>query len=368
VLSAAVERGDVAGVAATAVTRDGTLFEGAFGFSRAGEEQRLESDSLFRIYSMTKVITCAAVMQLVERNRLSLDRSASEVQPELGELMVLREDGSQTAPARQITLRDLLTHTSGLVNPLWSQRLTAHREQLGDAAPERSELLMFDPGEQWHYSSAIDWAGRMVETASGQRLDSYVEQHITGPLSMVDTGFAVPRGCEQRLSAVYRRPEVGEPLEEQPFEVPSPNRAGGSGLVSTAPDYARFLRMMLRDGELDGVRVLAPASVAALATDQLPGMVAGRGATAASFMSNDFDASEGGTAGHGLGGIVSRRASPAGRAAGTLSWAGLANSYFWIDRASGIAGTLVTQILPFWDAAVLDLLGEFEAAVYAEAA
>ena len=364
-----MERGDVAGVAATAVTRDGTLFEGALGLSRAGEGQRLESDSLFRIYSMTKVITCAAVMQLVERDQLSLDRPASEVRPELGDLMVLREDGSQTAPARPITLRHLLTHTSGLANPLWSRRLTAHRQQLGDAASEDdAELLMFDPGEQWQYSSGIDWAGRMVETASRQRLDAYIEQHITAPLGMCDTAFAVPASSEPRLSAIYRRPQGGGALEEQPFAVPAPNRAGGSGLVSTAPDYVRFLRMMLRDGELDGVRVLAPASVAALATDQLPGMVAGRGTTAVPLMSNDFDASEGGTAGHGLGGIVSRRASPGGRAAGTLSWAGLANSYFWIDRARGVAAALFTQILPFWDAEVRDLLGEFEAAVYAEIA
>jgi CubicO group peptidase (beta-lactamase class C family) len=369
VLSSAVERGDAAGVAAVAVTRDESVYEGALGQSRAGEGRKLERDSIFRIYSMTKVITSAAVMQLVEREQLSLDLPASEVRSELSEFRVLREDGVLAAPDRPITLRHLLTHTSGLAYPVWSPRLAEYQESLGDAAsPDDPEVLVFDPGEEWQYSTATDWAGRMVETVSGQRLDAYVAEHVSGPLGMSDTGFEVPPASEERLSAVYRRPDGGGPLEEQPFEVPAANYSGGAGLVSTALDYARFLRMMLHDGELDGARVLSPASVAALATDQIAGIVAGRGTTAMPVMSNDFDASEGGTAGHGLGGVVSRQPSPGRRAAGTLSWAGLANTFFWIDRAQGVAGALFTQILPFWDARAVDLLREFEAAVYAEVA
>lgn len=369
VLSAAVERGDVAGVAAVAVTRDEHVYEGAHGQSRAGEGRQLELDSIFRLASMTKVIASAAVMQLVEREQLSLDGLASEVCPELAELMVLREDGSLTPAARPITLRHLLTHTSGLAYPIWNRRLTEYRRSLGDAAsPDDPGPLLFDPGEQWQYSTATDWAGHMVEAVSGQRLDAYVDEQISGPLGMSDAGFELPAASEQRMSAVYRRPDGGGPLEEQPFEAPAPNYGGGAGMISTAPDYARFLRMMLRDGELDGVRVLSPASVAALATDQIAGIVAGRGSTAMPRMSNDFDASEGGTAGHGLGGIVSRQSSPGRRAAGTLSWAGIFNTFFWIDRARGVAGALFTQILPFWDASVRDLLEEFEAAVYAEVA
>lgn len=369
VLSAAVERGDAAGVAAVAVTRDANVYEGALGQSRAGEGRALERDSIFRIYSMTKVITSAAAMQLVERERLSLDLPASEILSELSELRVLRKDGSLTPPARPITLRHLLTHTAGLAYALWSPRLAEYQESIGEAlTPEGPEVLIFDPGEQWQYGTATYWAGRMVEAVSGQRLDAYVEEQISGPLGMLDTGFEVPAASEERLSAVYQRPAGGGPLEEQPFEVPVPNYDGGGGLVSTAPDYARFLRMMLRDGELDGVRVLSPASVTALATDQIAGIVAGRGTTTMPVRSNDFDASEGGTAGHGLGGVVSRQPSPGRRAAGTLSWAGLANTFFWIDRAQGVAGALFTQILPFWDARVLEVFGEFEAAVHAEVA
>lgn len=369
VLSVAVERGDAVGVAAVAVTRDELVYAGAIGHSRAAEGRLLERDSIFRLASMTKVITSAAAMQLVEQGTLALDVPTSEVLPELAEYRVLRADDSLTPPAQPITLRHLLTHTSGLAYGLWSPRLAAYADRKGEPRePGDHGVLLFDPGEAWHYSTATDWVGRMIEAVSGQRLDACLNERLLGPLAMSDTGFAVPSTSESRLSGAYLRPESDDPLEERPFEVPVRNDRGGGGLLSTAPDYARFLRMMLRDGELDGVRVLSPASVAALATDQIPGIVAGRGTTAMPALSNDFDASEGGTAGHGLGGVVSRESAPGRRAAGTLSWAGMSNTFFWIDRAQGVAGAVFTQIRPFWDTGALRVLREFETAVYAAVA
>ena len=184
VLSVAVERGDAVGVAAVAVTRDELVYAGAIGHSRAAEGRLLERDSIFRLASMTKVITSAAAMQLVEQGTLALDVPTSKVLPELAEYRVLRADDSLTPPAQPITLRHLLTHTSGLAYGLWSPRLAAYADRKGEPRePGDHGVLLFDPGEAWHYSTATDWVGRMIEAVSGQRLDACLNERLLGPLS-----------------------------------------------------------------------------------------------------------------------------------------------------------------------------------------
>ena len=264
-----------------------------------------------------------------------------------------------------MTLRHLMTHTSGLgytfMSPVLAELARAARKEGGTSDPEP---LLFEPGSRWGYGASTAWVGRMVEAVSGQSLDEYMADHVFDPLGMTETTYGVAAENEARVSAVFRRSDAG--LQEQPFRLPPGSVAGDGGLCSTARDYGCFLRMLLNDGELDGTRVLSAESVAALATNQIGDAVAGRWGVGIPQITNAGDASDGGTAGHGLGGIVSGVDSPGRRSAGTLSWAGIFNTYYWVDRSRGVAGAIFTQILPFWDAKVLALLEQFETQVYAE--
>ncbi len=368
VLVAAVERGDVPGVVAIAVNHDGVLYEGAFGKARAAEDVPMGTDSIFRIASMTKALTSAAAVQLVEQGRLSLDAPASAVLPELAGLELLTLSGDLRLAAKPVTLRQLLTHTSGFAYPFTSAALAAHLATKGITGPGGGDIrtpLLFEPGTRWQYGVSTDWAGRMVEAASGQTLDAYMRDNLFAPLGMPDTGFSVPPADGARLTSTHTRGEDGS-LAEQPVTVPGPPPvfSGGGGLTSTARDYARFLRLILNGGELDGVRVLGPQAMEGLLRNQIGDSVAGRWETGAPAFSHDTDFSMGGTAGHSLGFVVSRVDSPTGRAAGSLCWAGIFNTYYWIDPARGLAGATFTQILPFCDPQSLGVLDSFERAVY----
>ena len=368
VLAAAVERGDVPGVVAIAVDRHGVLYEGAFGKARVAGDVSMQVDSIFRIASMTKALTSVAALQLVERGLLSLDEPADAVLPELGEVNVLTESGDLRPAAERVTLRQLLTHTSGFGYPFTSPELAGHLTAGGRTGPGVSNFetpLLFDPGARWQYGVSTDWTGRLVETASGHALDAYMLDNLFGPLGMTDTGFAVPAAAEPRLTSTHLRDPEGS-LSEQPMALPpTPSvLSGGAGLTSTARDYGRFLQLILSGGELEGVRVLNSESMEGLATNQIGDLVAGRWQSASPGLSNDVDFSDGGTARHSLGFLVSGKDSPSGRSAGSLSWAGIFNSYYWIDPKRGLAGATFVQVLPFFDRLSLQLLESFERAVY----
>jgi CubicO group peptidase (beta-lactamase class C family) len=370
VLAGAVERGEVPGVVAVAVNSDGVVYQGASGKARVADDVEMRVDSIFRIASMTKALTSAAAMQLVERGELALDQPAGSVLPELADLTVLTDEGELRPASRPVTLRDLLTHTSGLAYPFSSTKLARHAEDARASgatvrATDLDRLLVSDPGERWQYGTSTDWAGRLVEAASGLALDQYMREHLFGPLAMPDTSFRGYGPEEPRLTSVHARSEDGA-LAEQPVVQPPPPAtfSGGGGLSSTAPDYAQFLRLMLGDGSLDGARLLGPGSMDALCTNQIGGLVAGKWRTGAPDLANDVDFSEGGTTGHSLGLLVSSEPSPTGRSAGCLSWAGIFNTYFWVDRARGIAGATFVQVRPFFDAASLCLRDDFATAVY----
>lgn len=368
-LAATVERGDVPGVVAIAVNRDGVLYEGASGKARVAEDVGMSVDSIFRIASMTKAITSVAALQLVERGVLSLDAPAGDVLPELANLDVLTESAECRPAERPVTLRHLLSHTSGFGYPFASPALGAYQAAKGSTNPAAgSDLrapLLFEPGERWQYGTSTDWAGRMVEAASGQSLDAYMREHIFVPLGMNDTGFHVPESRGHRVVTTHARAADGS-LTEQPFALPGIPRtfSGGGGLLSTAPDYAQFMRLILNEGELNGTRVFGPGAMECLTTNQCGEAVAGSWVTGAPAFSNDTDFSMGGTARHSLGFVLSTKDSPAGRAAGSLSWGGIYNTYYWIDPARGVAGATFAQLLPFSDAKSLALFDAFESEVY----
>jgi CubicO group peptidase (beta-lactamase class C family) len=325
---------------------------------------------------MTKPITSVAVMQLVEAGQVELDVAASEYLPMLRDVQVLEgfdEDGNPIlrAPETAITLRHLLTHTSGYVYEIFNPD-AAKNVQTGQvpsifngddgflAAP-----LAFDPGARWEYGISTDVLGALITAVTGQSLEDYFREKIFEPLKMYDTSFQLAENDLPRLATTYSRSGSGD-VAALPARTNSDFLSGGGGLVSTAHDYVRFLRALLGDGELDGVRILDEDTVALMARNHIGDLEAGSsGASPMPELSNPFDFFPGSVDKFGLGFLINRDQVSGGRAAGSLAWAGLANTYFWIDRENGVCGVLMTQILPFADPEVLDLLAQFETAVYA---
>lgn len=377
-LERAVRSGEVAGVVALAVGENGVLYEGAFGTRAAGGDAPMTLDTVCWIASMTKAITTVAALQLVEEGRLRLDAPLREVLPELGDVQVLEGFGADGAPRlrpprRDVTLRHLLTHTSGFAYDIWNAevgRYMAHHGIPGIIECRTATLatpLVADPGQRWEYGIGIDWAGRAVERVSGRSLEDYLRQHVLGPLGMADTGFVLGPDQRARLAAMHVRTPAGG-LDPVPFEIPQQPEffMGGGGLYGTGPDYLRFLRMLLNGGELDGARVLAPETVADMARNHIGELEVGPLLTAIPSTSNDAEFFPGMPKRWGLGFLITTADAPTGRSAQSLAWAGLFNTYYWLDPARRVAGVLLTQVLPFADAAVLRLFEEFETAVYEE--
>ena len=377
VLRSGVERGAVPGVVAVVVDRAGVQYEGAFGEREAGGGVAMTGDTVGAIFSMTKAITAAAAMQLVERGNLQLDAPASDVCPALLDRQVLTgfdADGQPTLrrAASVPTLRQLLTHTSGFGYELFNADLVRWHEVTGTPGvagngPEMLEApLVSDPGTRWEYGIDLDWVGAMIEAATGQHLGEYFAEHLTGPLGMLDTAYVPTPSMSERLSTIHARLPDGSLM---PFPLPAPqpggHQGGGAGLFATMGDYGRFIRMMLGDGELDGVRVLAPETVAQMVVNQMGDLRVEPLITAMPQLTNDAEFFPGQPKSWGMSFQINDEPAPTGRPAGSLMWAGLANSYFWIDRTNGLGGAYLSQILPFADTGSLDLFTEFETTVYA---
>jgi len=372
----ATESKAMPGIVAVAATDQGTLYEGAFGKRELGKDAPMTVDSVVWIASMTKAITATAAMQLVERGKLSLERPASEVVTALSAAKVL--DGFDAAgqprlraPRRPITLRHLLTHTSGFAYEIWRPEIAQYQSATntpGITTCTNAALttpLLFDPGDRWEYGISIDWIGKMVETVSGQRLDRYFQDNIFGPLGMKDTSFAISPSQRVRLASVHQRDEKGvlAPIE---FGLPEDPEflMGGGGLYGTARDYLAFTQMILQGGRGGGVQLLRRDTVDLMADNHIAPLDIPVMRTAAPGLSNDVDLFPGMRKGWGLSFLINTQDAPTGRAAGSLAWAGLANTYFWIDRTKRVSGVFLSQLLPFYDDTAIDLFGKFETEVY----
>ncbi len=378
VLEAGVARGAVPGVVATVIDTDGVLYEGSAGERSIGSAVAMTTDTVGAIFSMTKAVTGAAAMQLVEQGQIDLDAPASAVCEELADPVVLEGfdgDGQPiTRPAAsEPTLRQLLTHTSGYVYEIWDADMAKWHEVTGTPSlfsQEKVALrapLAFDPGTRWEYGIGIDWAGQMVERVSGMTLGEYFAEHVTGPLGMHDTAYVHSPSMLERAAAIHARLPDGSltPIDLPPPENPE-FEMGGAGLNATMGDYGRFMRMILNGGELDGVRVLAEETVDRMCTNQMGPLRVVELASVMPQYSNNAEMFPGEAKSWGLTFQIHEEPGSTGRPPGTLSWAGLANSYFWIDRTNGIAGAYMSQILPFADADSINLYYEFERQVYAE--
>jgi CubicO group peptidase (beta-lactamase class C family) len=374
-LSRAAEAKEVPGVVALAATDAGVVYEGAFGLRDLVDGPAMTRDSVFRIASMTKAVTSVAAMQLVEQGKLQLDEPIGNVLPELAAPQVLEGFDSSGAPRlrsarRPITLRHLLTHTAGFGYEMWNPELIRYVAATGMPSVMAGRLaalrlpLVFDPGERWEYGINIDWVGRAVEAVAGQPLDAYFRAHIFAPLGMTDTGFVPSADQSSRLVRVHRRGPDGS---VEPITMEAPQReffSGGGGLLSTGRDYLTFLQMLLHQGRFNGAELLRPETVALIGQNQIGNLQLGVMKTATPELSNDVDLFPSIRCGHGLASVVNAQPGPNGRSAGTLTWAGLFNTYYWIDPQKRVTGVILTQILPFADHNAVKLYGEFESAVY----
>ena len=372
----AVEHGDVAGVVAMATDRNGATYAGVAGRRSLAGAAPMTEDTVFWIASMTKALTAACCMQLVEQRRLDLDDDIGRVLPALAEPRVLVGFDAGGQPIlRQangaITLRHLLTHTAGFVYDTWNEQMLAYVKYAGIPRhetfrkPENVQPLAFDPGTRWEYGINIDWAGKALEAVTGQTLDAYAREKLFGPLGMNDTGFRLRSDIVERLAGPHQRQLDGS-LVATEYNAPQGEEffLGGGALYGTAGDYLRFIRMMLAGGTLDGVQVLRPETVALMGRNHMGELDVEVMRTQMPLYSNDCELFPGMKKKWGLSFLINTEDVPGGRAAGSLAWAGIRNTYYWIDPKSGIGGTLMTQILPFADPAVLKLLDAFEQAVY----
>jgi CubicO group peptidase (beta-lactamase class C family) len=376
ILAHAVLAGDVPGVAALAADENELIYQGGFGQRELGGDAAMTLDTVFWIASMTKAITSVAALQLAERGQVSLDEALETRLPELKQIQVLDgflADGTPRlrAPRRSITLRHLLTHTAGFSYDIWNADMLRYEGYaripgIGDCKTASLMCpLVFDPGERWEYGISIDWVGQLVERLSGQSLEAYFKEHIFGPLRMPDTGFLLGASQRERLVTRHARNDDGS-LRTDPFLMEQNPEffMGGGGLYSTGADYLRFLRMLLRNGELDGARILSAETVAEAGCNQIGDLNVGVLETARPDSSNDVEFFPGMPKKWGLAHMINAEQTDVGRSAGSLAWAGLANTYYWIDPARRVTGVVLTQILPFADARVLRLFEEFERGIY----
>ena len=377
VLTAGVKNGQAPGVVAAMVDKNGLTYIGSAGERTIGTGDVMTTDTVGAIASMTKAITGAAVMQLVEQGRLDLDAPAETYCAEMATPQVLEgfDDAGQPIlrDARsKVTLRNLLTHTSGYAYDFTDPNLA--QWYLATNTPGLTSMsldsirtpLMFDPGTKWQYGLGIDWAGIILESVTKSRLGDYFNEHLLQPLGMVDTSFACSPDMLERKAAMHlRTPDSSFMSFQMPRAENSKFDSGGGGLFSTMGDYARFMRMILNDGELDGTRVLAAETVAQMVTNQMGDIRVTETISPNPLFSNNFDFYPGIPKSWGLTFLINEEPLPNGCPAGALTWAGAFNSYFWIDKATGIAGCYLSQVLPFFDAGASGNFFDFQNAVYA---
>ena len=375
IIGEATETGLVPGVAVMVADADRTLFDFASGVrDEAGSPMTV--DTVVWILSMTKPITSVAMLQLVEQGRIALDDDVGRYLPFVDSVNVLdgfADDESPILrpPVRPVTLRHLLTHTSGFAYRSWNSDMARYcvvadvPDMLEGKLAGIMTPLVCDPGERWVYGISTDWVGQLIEQLTDQPLDQYVGENILTLLGMLDSGFVLNPTVRARFGELFIRGEDGR-FAAIPFEEPPPSEfsGGGGDLYSTASDYMRFLRMLLRGGELDGVRILRTETVRGLARNHIGDLRPGPLKTVDPSISLDFELFPETPKAWGLATLINSENAPTGRSAGSLGWAGVFNTYFWVDFEKGIAGVFLSQALPFGDREILDLFYRFETSVY----
>ena len=370
-LAQAVRETYVPGLVAMVVGRDGVIYQGAFGDRDVARARPATMGSIFRIASMTKPIASVGVMMLVEAGQLDLDDPVSMHLPGLLSDAVFetfdRSDNSYTTRPREgeVTVRHLLTHTSGLGYSNFNDILF---RLLGDRSPPPSSVgypLLHDPGVKWAYGESTRVLGILIEEISGQTLDLFLHERIFVPLGMIDTAYVVPD--EDRDRVVTRHIKRGQVLVEQPNHAGRIEAAvrGDGNLFSTAADYARFVRMILNGGQgPDGALLLQPATVETMSRNHIGDLRVELLPAPNATVTLRFPMGAGRDS-FGLGFQITGEHDEADmRAPGSLSWAGIHNTQFWIDPRNGIGAILLMQYWPFYDGVAMEAFVGFEERVY----
>ena len=371
-LRASLERNRIPAATAMVASTDKIIYAGAFGKRDSASGVAVKPDFIFGIASMTKAITTTAALQLVEQGKVTLDGPVGEHLPQLAKLDVLHGFDQKTgAPvlrpaSKPVTLRQLLTHTSGFCYDIWDEQMFQYASKV-PSGPAAVPPLMFEPGTRWQYGTGIDWAGRLVEKVSGLTLEQYFQSRIPAPLGMKDTSYILAPEKFDRMVSLYQRQNDGS-LKENRRAQPSPPREfnGGGGLYSTVGDYTRFMQMILRRGRGAGKeQILEARTVEMMKTNQIGALSAGKMKTYRPQLSSELQFHPGATDGFTLGFLINATAYEGGRSAGSLAWAGLDNTFYWIDPRRGMCAVLMMQFLPFVDQSAVAVLNDFERAVYA---
>jgi CubicO group peptidase (beta-lactamase class C family) len=378
VLSDAVQEKQVPGIVGIAANGSGVIYEGAFGKRNVETGPTMTLDTVFLVASMTKAVTGVAAMQLVEQGKLTLDDPIEKMLPALASPQVLEgfdEQGNpKLRPAKgKITLRQLLTHTSGFTYDFLNANTGRYVKfkNLPDVITGKNLALTtplaFDPGTDWEYGISSDLAGKAVEAASGENLDVYFRKHIFEPLGMKSTGFLIG-DQENRLATVHGRKEDGSfsPLNVRFSQEPE-FFGGGGGLYGTASDYLVFLQMLMHGGAFNGATILKSSTIEQMSKNNMGDVKVRAMKTQAPALTADIDFGKlfpGQDIKWGLSFMINPKQGPAGRSANSLSWAGIANTYFWLDPSKKVAGVLLSQTLPFADPVSLGIYDRFERGVY----
>jgi len=371
------EAKEIPGVVAVAARGNETIYQGAFGKRDLSKDDAMTLDSVFWIASMTKAVTTAGAMQLVEQGKLDLDAAIGKLLPDLASPQVLEGFDAKGEPKLRpakgaITLRQLMTHTAGFCYNMWNGDMAVYLDKTGIPAITTCKNdalktpIMSDPGTRWEYGTNIDFVGKAIEATSGKRLDAYLRDHLFAPLGMNDTSFKISDAMRKRLVGMHARGEDGS-LAAIPFELEQEPEfhMGGGGLYSTAGDYIKFCQMILNKGKGNGNQVLKAETVATMGQNHIGDLNMPKLTSVAPMYTNDVDLYPDMVKKWGLSFLINTAKTPEGRSPGSLAWAGLANTYYWIDPSRDVCGVILMQLLPFADGKCLDAFAGFERGIYA---
>src|SRR5437763_4310277 len=375
VLQGAVKSGTVPNVAAIAANREVVVYEGAAGPRTVGESDPVGVDTLFRIMSMTKMVCTVAALQQAEKGTLNLNAPVADYCPEFASLQVLEGFDADTPklrpPVSQATVKQLMTHTTGLGYWFWNETLVRWEKVTGTpnvVAGSNAAFtapLLFDPGTTFNYGINTDWLGKVVEAVSGVTLDVAIKEGVTGPLGMHNTTFLMNNDQRANSTPAHVKGQDGtwKPIGEILNQFPD-WWAGGHGLYAPPRDYIRFERALLRGGELNGVRILQPSTVDAAFTNHIGDLdFPAEIPTTDPAATCTFRAGPGHKWGYGL--LLNTQDRSGMRRAGSGAWAGLCNTHFWVDRTTGICASIYSNFLPFVTPEAVKLYNDFEKALYA---
>jgi len=365
----------VPGLSAMISSKDEMLYKGHFGYLDLESKTLVDDNSLYRIASMTKAVTSTCIMQLIEKGKLSLDSELKHFFPEVSSKKIIegfdeKDQPIYSEPSNDILIKHLLSHSSGLGYEMWNKNISklVQKGDLVSMMTNKREFLeaplLFNPGSSWEYGIGIDWLGVLVEEITGLSLQEYMKKNIFDPLEMSDTGYDLPSTQHARVAKVYNRAE--DSFSEIPFGVSEKYDfySGGGGLISNIHDYSAFLKIFLNEGKGNGAQILEEDSVKIMLSSFNREIKMRKLETSAPPLTEDMVIMAGIEKSWSPGFMINHETSQSGRPKDSAGWAGLFNSYFWIDTQNNMVSIILMQMLPFLEKGCVEILEHFEDSIY----